>query len=100
MADQRSMWSQLNLALRISAALVATLPLSLLGSAALSAALPLSGSAAVAFGILAFIPTWVGAMCACFLARRGWLMWIVCLAATAALAAVVPDAGFWPDWPS
>lgn len=100
MADLRSMWRRLDVALRISAALVATLPVSLLGSAALSAALPLSGSAAVAFGILAFIPIWVAAMCACFLARRGWLMWILCLAATAALAAVVPDAAFWPDWPT
>jgi hypothetical protein len=44
----------------------------------------------VAFGILAFSPIWVAAMCACFLGRRGWLMWILCLAATAALAALVP----------
>ena len=98
-ADLRAIWRRVDLALRISAALVATLPVSLLGSAAFAAVLPVPGSAAVAVGILAFIPIWLAAMCVCFLARRGWLAWIVCIAATAALAALVPDAAFWPDWP-
>jgi hypothetical protein len=98
-AAGRRLWALIDGALRVSAALVGTLPPSVLGCAALAAVLPVSPGAALAMGVLAAIPVWVAAMCAGFLARRGWLLWIVCLAATAVLAAAVPDAAFWPDLP-
>jgi hypothetical protein len=92
-------WARIDGALRVSGALLGTLPPSVLACAALAAVLPVSPGAALATGVLITIPVWVAAMCAGFLARRGWLLWIVCLAATAALAAAVPDAAFWPDLP-
>jgi len=66
-----------------------TLPLALLGSAALARFLPLSPDARFATGFALAIPLWVSAMCVALLARRGSRALYVCLAASAALAALV-----------
>jgi hypothetical protein len=96
---RRSGWALFDAALRVSAALVGTLPPSVLLTCVAAAHLPISRGAALATGILAAIPLWIAAMCLAFIARHGWLVWIVCVAATAALAWAVPDAVFWPTLP-
>lgn len=73
----------------VLAATLGTLPLALLGSAALARFLPLSADARFATGFGLAVPLWVSAMCVALLARSGTRALLVCLAATAALAALV-----------
>jgi len=73
----------------VLAATLGTLPIALLGSAALARFLPLSADARFATGFGLAIPLWVAAMCVVLLARSGSRALLMCLAASAALAALV-----------
>jgi hypothetical protein len=73
----------------VLAATLGTLPIALLGSAALARFLPLSADARFATGFGLAIPFWVAAMCVALLAKSGSRALLVCLAATAALVALV-----------
>jgi hypothetical protein len=81
--------SRFDTAVLVLAATLGTLPIALLGSAALARFLPLSADArfATAFGLA--IPLWVAAMCVALLAKSGTRALLVCLAASATLAALV-----------
>lgn len=67
------------LGLRISAAVLGTLPIALLASTCLARFLPATRDAGFALGFASVIPVWVTAMCLAFLSRSGARTWLVCL---------------------
>ena len=73
----------------VLAVTLGTLPVALFGSAALARFLPLSADARFATGFGLAIPLWVAAMCVALLARSGTRALLICLASSAALAALV-----------
>lgn len=81
--------SRTDLALRIFAATLGTLPVVLLTSASLARFLPLTEDARFTIGFTLAIPLWVTAMCFGFLARSGLRAWGVCLGACVVLSALV-----------
>lgn len=92
-------WRRTDAVLRVTAALLATLPASVFAAAALARWLPLDRGPGFAVGLLLAIPLWLTAMCATFLVRRGWLAWIAWIAIAVVLGLAVPDAVFWPALP-
>jgi hypothetical protein len=81
--------SNLDVCLRVLAALAGTLPLALFASAALARFLPLSEDTRFAIGFTLAIPLWITAMSFAFLARSAARAWAACLTATAVFAALV-----------
>jgi hypothetical protein len=75
-------------ALRIAAALAGTLPAAVLAAVCLARFLPLDEATRFTLGFMLAIPLWVTAICFVFLARSGARAWGLCLAASAALAAL------------
>lgn len=98
-AVARDRWRTLDGVARVTAALAGTAPPALLVGAALAAHLPLEVDVRFAIGAFAIVPLWICAMTLVLLVRPGWVAWPICLAATAALALIVPEAAFWPSLP-
>lgn len=71
--------------LRLSAALVATLPVSLYASLALAAFLPVSVEARAAWGFFAPVPLYALLACVVARLRSGTRAWGICVAAAALL---------------
>jgi hypothetical protein len=66
--------------LRVSAAILGTLPIALLASCCLARFLPTVEDARFAVGFASFIPVWVAAMCLGFVSRSAVKAWLACLA--------------------
>ena len=92
MADLRRIATRVDGVLRTVGALVGTFPLAILVAGALAAYLPLSSAVRFPLGVMLVIPLWVAAMCAGFLAPRGWQLWLAIAAAIAGLTWLVPHA--------
>lgn len=73
-------------ALRTVAAMVGTLPVALLVAACLARYLPCSADLRYAAAFVVLIPTWIGGMCAAFLARSGARACVACLGVSVLLA--------------
>ena len=89
MAEPSPLRARLEVALRLLAALVGTAGPALYAAIALARFLPASEEPRFIVGFLLFVPFWVGAMCAAFLARSAARSWAVCVLLTAALALLV-----------
>jgi hypothetical protein len=76
--------------LRVLGAVVGALPVAVLLAGFLASYLPLSGAYTFPLAMLLLAPIWVGVMCACFLARRGWLVWVALAVAFVGLRFAVP----------
>ena len=82
--------SRADAVLRVLGALVGSLPVAVLLAGFLASYLPLSGAYTFPAAMLLLAPIWVGVMCACFLARRGWLVWVALAVVFVGLRFAVP----------
>ena len=84
---ERVPWGRLDVALRIVAAVVGTVPFALGSSVLLARFLAADEETRFAVGFTLVIPLWVGAMCVAFLSHSGkraclvcgalaWLLWL------------------------
>lgn len=79
--------------LRVSGALLATLPVAVLAAVCLARWLPGDAEFRLMLGLTLAIPLWVLAMCQAFLAQSGVRVWLWCAAAAVVLGAIGYGAG-------
>lgn len=71
--------SRLDASLRVTAALLGTLPAAVLAAICLTRYLPLDPESGLVVGLLLALPLWVAGMCLCSLARSGRRAWLWCV---------------------
>jgi hypothetical protein len=85
---ERARRSRVDALLLLLASLAGTLPPAVLAAICLARLLPLHEDTRFTLGFMLAIPLWVTAICVVCLARTATRAWAVCLAASAALAAL------------